>query len=154
LKSTVMKKTITDQDLGLDAYFPIMESDVKRINKQGEGEVFTIDIKQDRFYPLLQKYWATCNLVAQNKKAFHELDELNTKELVDEYVRLKVGHIEARIVIKDHVHIKTKSIGYDALDDEQFREFFDNAIEVLSWISGISVHDLSVNWMEYEAGIK
>lgn len=146
MKTTVMKKD--------GAYFPIMESDVDKLNKFADGEVLEIQIKKDRFYPHHQKYWALCNMVAQNHKELEELRGLDNKDKVDEYIKLKIGHIDCRLIIEGKVHIKTKSIGYPGMDQAAFQEFFDQAVEVMSRISGISVYNLLVNWMDYECGVK
>lgn len=148
---TVLKNKINKDDIGKSVYFPMMESDKKSCRQFSDGEILSIEIKKSRFYPLLQKFWATCNLVAQNHKAYPELNDLCNAEAVCEYVKLKVGLVDYRIVVKDHVHIKTKSISYSGMDNAEFKIFFENAIEVLSWMSGISVHDLTVNWSEYES---
>ena len=56
-------------------------------------------------------------------------------------------------MIRDHVHIITKSISYSAMDQDEFSEFFNKAVDVMSALSGIPVHDLLLNWAEYECGV-
>lgn len=158
MKTTIVKKKTTKEDIGKHVYIPVHDSDIKFCIKQGEGVVFISDIKRDRRYPLLQKYWATCNLVAQNKKAFDELEFFDTKEKISEFIKLKLGLIECMITIKDvdgneHTNRRTKSISNAKMDQTEFQDFFDKAIEILSWMSGISVQDLTLNWVDYENGI-
>ena len=155
MKTTVVKKQIVPEDVGLSAWFPLHPSDVDFINKFGDGEPFQTDIKRDRFYPLTQKYWALCNLIAQNHKVDPALDFLNTKNIVDEYLKLKLNCIESRMVFPDGtVHVRTGSISNRAKDQDEFQKYYDAAIQIMSEISGISVFDLEENWMDYETGVE
>ncbi len=140
---------ISDIANGRQGLFPFYPKGVNALKRIPIGEVKIVDIKSERFYPHLQKYWATCNLVALNNKAFEGLDEMDHRDKVDEYVKLKTHHVDYRIVINDRVHIRTKSIGYDTLDQEEFQNYFDKAIKELSWMSGISEHNLLENWDDY-----
>lgn len=146
-----MKATVVKKSGGL---FPVAPSDIDKLNKYANGEIIEVSHRKARFYPLLQKYWALCNMIAQNAKAHSDFDCLNTRELVSEYIKLKVGHIDSRIVIRDHVHIITKSISYSAMDQDEFSEFFNKAVDVMSALSGIPVPDLLLNWAEYECGVQ
>lgn len=158
MKTTIIKKKITKEDIGKHGYIPVHDSDIEFCMKQVEGQIMISDIKRDRYYPLTQKYFATCNLVAQNKKAFEELEQLDTKKKVDDYIKLKTGLVEYRKVFvnskgENVVIIKNKSLSNANMDKAEFQDFFNKAIEVLSWMSGISIHDLTLNWANYENGI-
>lgn len=147
----LLKKPVLPEDVGTYMYQPVHPSDVSFINKFGDGEIVKADIKRDRFYPLTKKYWALCNLIASNYKAIPELEFLDNKNLVDEYIKLKMNIVKSRIVFPDgRVHVVTGSISHSAKDKDQFQQYYDKAVEIMSWISGIPAVDLEFNWMEYE----
>lgn len=155
MKTTLIKKPVLPEDVGLNAYFPVQPSDVEYCGKFGDGEMITAEIKKDRFYPLTQKYWALCNLIANNHKVDPDLDFLDNKNTVDEYLKLRLNCIESRIVFPDGtVHVRTGSISNHAKDKDAFQDYYNNAVQIMSEVSGISVHDLELNWMDYECGVQ
>lgn len=155
MKVTLVKKPVLPEDVGMYALFPIHVSDVDYVKKQGDGEVLQADIKKDRFYPLTQKYWALCNLIANNHKVDPALDFLDHKNNVDEYIKLRLHCIKSRIVFPDGtVHVVTGSISHQAKDKDEFQEFYNDAVNIMSELSGISVHDLETNWHDYECGVE
>jgi len=154
MKISLLKKPVLPEDVGMIALVPIMPSDVDFVKKFGDGEILQAEVKRDRFYPLTQKYWALCNLIAQNYRR-DGLEMLDNKNIVDEYIKLKLNVIESRIVFPDgRVHVKTGSIAHKAKDRDEFQEFYDRAVEVMEWISGIPRHELEFNWHEYECGVQ
>jgi len=151
VKTHLVKKPVLPEDVGTYMYQPVHPADVDYIKKFGDGEIIKADIKRDRHYPLTKKYWALCNLVAENHKALPELACLNNKNLVDEYIKLKLNIIKSRIVFPNgRVHVVTGSISHSAKGKDEFQEIYNQAVDVMSWISGIPPVDLEFNWMEYE----
>jgi hypothetical protein len=155
MKITLIKKPILPEDVGLDCLMPVMDTDIKYIRTYGDGEVIKAEVKRDRFYPLTQKYWALCELVANNHKVDEALNFLDNKHTVDEYIKLRLNLIESRMVFPDGtVHVKTGSISHQAKDKDEFQKYFDMAVQIMSEVSGISVTDLLMNWQEYECGVE
>ncbi|PKL19549.1 MAG: hypothetical protein CVV49_00500 [Spirochaetae bacterium HGW-Spirochaetae-5] len=154
MKITLLKKPVLPEDVGTVALVPVMPSDVDNVNKFGDGEIIQAEVKRDRFYPLTQKYWALCNLVANNYRR-EGLEMLDHKNVVDEYIKLKLNVIESRIVFPDgRIHVRTGSIANKAKDKDEFQEFYDRAVEVMEWISGIPRFELELNWHEYECVVQ
>jgi hypothetical protein len=133
------------------AFLPAMKSDIDAAAKLRDGEALEFEARRARIYPHLQKYWALCNMVAENKR-IDGLESLDTREAVHEYVKLKLGLVDLRIVVKDRVHLKTKSINYASMDQEEFSDFYRKAVEVLAGIAGLGSYELENNWNEYECG--
>jgi len=155
MKITLVKKPILPEDVGKDCLMAMTDTDIKYIHSFGDGEIITGNIKKDRFYPLTQKYWALCNLIANNHKVIPELKFLDNKNTVDEYLKLRLSLIESRMVFPDGtVHVKTGSINNSAKDKNEFQKYFDMAIEIMSEVSGITAQDLLINWQEYECGVE
>ena len=70
---------------------------------------------------------------------------------MDEYIKLRLGIVASRIEFPDGtLHIKTGSISHKAKDKDQFQEYYDKAVQIMSEITEIPVVDLEENWMEYE----
>ena len=149
MKIHLLKKHVLPEDVGLAMLQPVHASDVEYVNKFGDGEIIKAEIRKDRYYPLTKKYWALCNLVAQNSRQ-NGYEFLDHKTLVDEYIKIKLGIIKARMVYGDKVHIVTGSIAHHVKDKDEFQEYYKRALKVMSEISGISEYDLEDNWMEYE----
>ena len=151
MKTQLVKKPVLPEDVGTYMYQPIFKSDVDFISKFADGDVVKADIRRDRLYKLTKKYWALCNLVAENHKAIPEYEFLDHKNKVDEHIKLSLGIIKSHMVYPDgRVHVVTGSISHTAKDQDAFQEIFDKAIEIMSRISGISTADLDENWMNYE----
>ena len=59
--------------------------------------------------------------------------------------------MKSRLVFPDGtVHIVTGSISHSAKDQDEFQEIYNQAVDIMSWISGIPPEELEYNWMEYE----
>ena len=143
-----MRFTVINQGPGV---VPAMQSDIQAAAKFGDGEALEFETRKARAYPHLQKYWALCNLVAENRRR-EGLESIDTREAVHEYVKLKLGLVDFRIVVKDRVHLKTKSINYASMDQDEFSEFYRKALEVLGWMMDMPGYELENNWSEYECG--
>ncbi len=149
MKITLVKKPVLPEDVGKPVLMPVMPSDVTYCGKFADGEIIQAEVKRDRFYPLTQKYWALCELVANNHRR-DGLESLDTKNAVDEYIKLKLNIIDSRMVFPDgRVHVKTGSISNAAKDRDEFQEYYNQAVDIMSWITGISPQELEDNWMEY-----
>lgn len=165
MKTHLLKKPVLPEDVGMPAYFPVHPSDVDYINKHGDGEIMQAEIKRDRYYPLTKKYWALCNLIAENAKLpdYDNLN-LNTKAKVDEYIKLKLKVVKGYMVFPDRcphcghnrdiVHVITGSISNAAKDKDQFQSYYDKAVEIMSEVSGISADELEFDWMRFECEVE
>lgn len=92
--------------------------------------------------PQFGLYWACCALVAGNT----ENQEMNTKEKVSEYVKLKIGWTDFRQVYSDGtVHIKTKTLSHDNIDHFIFDNYFSQALEVMAGFLKITPEQLVFN---------
>ncbi len=159
-----VKKPVTPEDIDMIALFPMADCDLKAVNRFGDGEIIKQEIKAERNYLLLKKYWALCEAVAQNKKIYSDLEQINTKALVDEYLKIKTGLIKSRIVFPsrcphcrgelDTVHIVTGSIAYSNMDNDKFSDWFNEALDIMAWMLGVTSQELNENWQEYEGAIE
>jgi len=110
-------------------------------DKLKNGEVFDADVQTMRNYQQLKMFWATCKCIAENyrKEIYRDLDSARK---VCEYVKLKLGFVDYRIVMKDHVHLKTKSISYSKMSQEEWQKFMNDAMIVLNKISSLDKLEL------------
>ncbi len=159
MKITMLKKPVLPEDVGTFVLVPVMPSDIDNLRKFSDGEIIEVEARRDRFYPLTKKYWALCNLVANNHRR-EGLAGLDHKNKVDEYIKLKLNVVDSRVVFPgscphcrkqiDIVHVKTGSISNAAKDRDEFQEYYNQAVDIMSWITGISPQELELNWWEYE----
>ncbi len=152
-----LKKTITIDDMGNPALIPVSDSAQKYLRKIENGEIVSCEVKEFRNYQQLKMFWACCNTVSMNarRKGFEECD---TKEKVAEYVKLKLGYVEYRLIVTDskgnsHVHLKTKSISYAKMTNDEFKEFLNLALIELEKISTVSANDIKANANHYDTEI-
>ena len=123
---------------------PADEATTKFINKLKPGEVFEAEVRNVRNYQQLKMLWAYAHAISENYKneIFKDLD---TARKIIEYIKLKLGYVDYRIVIKDRVHIKTKSISYNKMSQEEFKVFLDGALKIMDNIAGYSHKDIDIN---------
>lgn len=131
-----------------NSLIPYNNSSVAWINKQKPGTVISADVKSDRNLKLHRKYWALCNLVSQNSEVY------TSPEMVSDICKLKLGLVDYRIVVNGEVIIKTKSISFDKMPQEDFDIFYKQALNVMSELSGIGTYELENNWAEYEIEVR
>jgi hypothetical protein len=136
----------------INCYRPVDAEDFSIHGKYSKGEIVQFSVRLARFYPLLQKYWACCNMIAQNKR-LQGYEYYNIKEKVDLYCRMQTGLIDCTIVTDKVTIIKPKSISYDAMDQDEFQNYYDKAIDVMSFMSGISRIDIERNWHLYKTKV-
>jgi len=136
-----------------DGYKPIDADDVKEHGKLAQGEIVQFSVKRARFYPLLQKYWACCNMIAQNYRK-PEYKYLNDKDKVDVFCRHRAGLVDCTVVMPDVTIVRPASISYSAMDQDDFQAYYDKAIDIMSDISDMPRDDIEKNWHRYKTTVK
>lgn len=116
---------------------PATSEDKEKVNKMPVGEPFQISYVQQRNPAFNRKYWALVNLVLQNLPETVEESlmqnhqfRIKTKEDVHFYIKLKNGFVEKKYIGKDgNIAWVPKSISFDNMDEMEFQEFFDKAVD-------------------------
>ena len=151
MKFNVLKKPAGAEDNGYIILRPLSGEDVAAVNKFSDGDVLEVTVKRDRDYRLTKKYWALCSLAADNYK-MEGYRFLTHKNLVDEFIKLRLGLIESQLVFPDgRVHVRTGSIAHNAMDNDDFAKFLADAEKIIEEITGLTGAELSENYHEYGA---
>ena len=118
---------------------PVDEPDIKWVQSQGAGTLVQGDFKKVRSVKHHRKFWGLCRIVSENSEVY------TSAEMVADICKLKMGLVDYRVVIGGEVIIKTKSIAFENMDQNEFKVFYEGALLVLSELSGISTYDLDKN---------
>ena len=126
------------------ALYPADDKAIKFFNKLGIGEMTSHDVYELRNGQQLKMFWALCRSVADNYRE-DKFKDLDTARKVCEYIKLKLGYVDYRIVMGDHVHIKSKSISYSKMPQEEWKKFLDDAMPIIETLGGVSAKDIEVD---------
>ena len=118
---------------------PFSEEDAEKLKGYRENQVIRARLtgaKKPRSYRQLKLFWVYCKILSENN------DDPNfaTKDLVAEWVKIKLRHIESWMTINNSVHIKTKSISFQDLPHLEACGFFDRAFDLIEKRLGVT-HD-------------
>lgn len=89
------------------------------------GAMVTVEVRKSRNLQHHRLYWSLMQLVADN------MDGNYSAEVVSDVVKIRAGHVIPVRTAKGEVFLP-KSISFAAMDQQDFREFFDRAIQVVT----------------------
>ena len=142
MRLNFIKKRIEPDDVGQYAFFVPFRKSQDNFNKIKEGEKISTEIKRGRNALHNAKYWASCQLVANNH------DIYNTKDKVHIYCCYKTGYVDT-IVIDDRVHMFPKSVSFANCSQDDFQEFYDASLAVMAGLLDVSIDDIEKNYLEF-----
>lgn len=101
------------------------------------GTIMKVDVRKPRSGAHHRRYWALCNLVAQN----HE--SLETARQVDQAIKMLSGHVDL-VRLKDEVFRIPASISFAAMDQDEFAKFYNRACDVVvsELLPGVSLREV------------
>ena len=106
-------------------------------NYQNGAELVVI-MHQPRSLPLHKKYWAVLRDVVENcGLPFSEAKDLSNA------IKIKLGMIDVGKTFSGQRFLSVGSISFDAMDEAEFRRFYDKAMMVLAEATGIDPESLS-----------
>jgi hypothetical protein len=97
---------------------------LREIKKFPVGTVVKCEISRPRSLKQLRYYWALCALVASNHA------ELQTREQVDQTIRILSGHVDT-FKVKDYLVQVPKRIAFSQLEQEEWEEYLSRAKDVV-----------------------
>lgn len=147
---------VKDEDCHLVAAF---NSDFERIKKLKNLEIYEVTIKQPRNGKFHRKFFALMNItVTQLPEGFHiKTPDGKHKIYIEdvdallENLKILVGHVEFKFSITGDMYIKTKSISFAKMDDEQFGEFYDKCIDKILkyFLTGSTEQEINDKVLQY-----
>jgi hypothetical protein len=126
---------------GIDCLIAADDAAVKKINGMDNDRILFVDIHEARNYPQLKLFWSMCRTIADNHRLEHYAD-LDTARKVAEWAKLKLGYFDYTITMGGRTHIKTKSISYNRMTQEEWRKFFDAALPILDSLINYNLFDI------------
>ena len=108
----------------LRGLYPIDESGEAVLQKIGQGEIVTIELKRERNIPHHRKFFAMLSIILQNQDSYKSMDDLL------DVCKIRIGHCRTVQTKSGEVKIP-KSISFAAMDQSQFEAFYDRAI---AWV--------------------
>jgi hypothetical protein len=135
-----MKITVKNTEQGL---IPLYPSDLDEKNKLKIGEIYSVEIKKDRNYQFLKKFFALIKLGHDNTK----LQGINI-DIYRAYVTMKAGYVETFKTPKGLMALP-KSIAFDKMDDAEFEGLYNSAIQVIIDDIGATREDIEQNIINF-----
>lgn len=122
----------------LSGLAPAYPSDADEIAKLKYDETYEVTIKQPRNIRFHKKFFALLNLTLVNLPEGFTLTTPDGQELpiktVDDilwHVKMQTGHWETKYTLGGKVIYEPKSISFAAMDDTEFNDFYQKAVDVI-----------------------
>jgi len=110
------------------ALAPFDDADAQRMAKIKTNEVVRAEITKPRNLLFHKKFMALVRLVFENQERYNSIEDL----LVE--FKLKVGHYKEHITTDGKIVYVPKSISFSQMDEYEFKEFYNKALNVLGKI--------------------
>lgn len=117
---------------------PYDRADAEQLGKMREGEVYRVKVSMPRNIKFHKKFFTLLALVFDNLP-----DEIPAKmpdgqpvviRAVDDllwHIKMQVGHYEQKVTLGGRVTYEAKSISFAAMDEAEFSEFYNSAVDVI-----------------------
>ena len=135
-----MKLTFIKTQNGL---IPDCEETIEALKKIENGQGIIIEYKPKRNYKFHKKLFALLNLIYQNQEHYKSIDNIL------ECVKFRAGYYESIITHHSKVHLKTKSISFDEMDNLEFEKFYSKSIDVALELTKLSKNDIENNIINF-----
>jgi len=116
---------------------PVDDASVKAVSKIKIGYDVYCEYKPRRNMKFHKKYFALLNAVILNQEHYKTVDNLH------EAIKFKGGYYETIIPLDASPFLKTKSIAFHSLDNQEFEEFYSVALdECLNLVGEDSLNEI------------
>lgn len=129
----------------LSGLSPADERARKVLLKIAEGRIVKVEYRQPRNLAWHNRYWALCQMVADNSEQYGSADE------VSDHLKILAGHctVVARVDTGELDRLP-KSISFSAMDQGQFEDFWRRAVKavcenILPGVTEAAVEDELLN---------
>ena len=124
---------------------PIDEAGRDAIMRIKAGDVVRAEVSRPRNLQHHKKWWALVSLIYQNQSRYKSPEALN------DAIKVYVGHCEVVALQNGKVMHVPKSIAFHAMDQFEFEEFYDRAIDMICQeiIPRLNKEDLKRELLEF-----
>lgn len=116
---------------------PASAFDQEALSSYQNGAVLQVFLWQGRNPDLLRKFWAIISKVVETCNTPWE-----DKEEAADALKLALGITDVGSTVNGQMFVRPGSISFAAMDEGRFRKFFDDAMALLSRITGVDVVEL------------
>ena len=102
-----------------------VEDEATKYARAGEGQEFVLDLSIKRSAKQLKLFHILLNFVVFHSDNFATVDALKI------HLKLKLGHYKAFIQHNGQLGLKPKSLNVDEMEQVEFQEFFNNAMDII-----------------------
>jgi len=102
---------------------PVDDKSVEAVKKIKEGYDIFVEYKPRRNMKFHKKYFALLNQVILNQDHYKTVDNLH------ESIKYFAGYYETIIPLEGEPFLKTKSISFHSLDNQEFEDFYSVALD-------------------------
>jgi hypothetical protein len=120
------------------ALVPCSLSDEEALFELPEGKELKVTLSRQRSSRQHRFFWALLQKVCTNHETYHKPDQLLL------WLKVRLGYVEQVHFHGDQFFWTTKSISFKAMPQDEFRKFFDAAMDciVTEIIPGMAAEDL------------
>lgn len=135
----------------LDRLVPVDHLSADLLRNFAQGKALRVTVVEPRNIKHHRMYWALVAAIFPHQKAYATADDLH------DALKLACGYFDmVRNPLTGRKYPKTRSIAFDKMDQAQFSEFFNRAVEVVLTriVPGVDKADLQAQIEDILAGSK
>lgn len=109
-----------------DNFRPLSQTDLENMHRVKEGQIIYVDYKKPRNPLFHNKFMSMVRVVYSNQEKYREFEQ------VLNVFKVETGHCDTMYIDHDGAQLEVrvpKSISFAAMDEIQFNEFYDKAVE-------------------------
>lgn len=125
--------------------FPSTENDAEYFRKKKYGSVLSAKFKEPRNGKFHRLYFALLNVAFGNQDKYDNFEDFRVE------CQLRAGHYKEHITLKGKTVYVPMSIAYDKLDNEEFKELYQKALNVIlkHFLNGTTEQELQHEINQY-----
>jgi hypothetical protein len=117
---------------------PAYPEDSEKAHKMRSGEVYRVRVSMPRNVKFHRKFFTLINLVFDNlpeeipaRMPDGEPIQIRSRKDLLWHIKMQIGHYEQKVTLGGRVTYEAKSISFAAMDEAEFEEFYNAAIDVI-----------------------
>lgn len=145
MKLGLLKKKVTQEDVGTMAMFPYTLSDLESFQTLKNNTVHIANVRKPRNVKQFHKYWALCRLVAASAVG----ESFEDERQVSTWLLFKTKMVDTIVVSKDISYIRPFRINWESMGQEEFEYFYKKAMPIVAEELQCSEEDIKENVVFY-----
>jgi hypothetical protein len=147
-KLSIMRKQITNQDIGKDAFFPVYGSDYDFMKKCRYGKEVLCGTKKARNPRHHKLIFAIAKCILANLPEDHRWQGQTPYDLI-KAIMISERIVDYKLNLDGSLRAEAKSISFESMDEEQFEPVSKAMFEMGAKMLHIEVDELQKNYLDY-----